>query len=132
MKKKRLYYIERTAAILAAIIFLQTLYFKFTAHPDSVHIFTVLGGEPYTRIGSGIVELIIAILLLFSRTSFYGALLGIAITLGAIGGHIFKLGIVVNNDSGTLFTLAITCFLCCILVFFIKREQLKRIIPKIF
>tara|TARA_R110002051_G_scaffold161361_2_gene232967 strand:+ start:1999 stop:2397 length:399 start_codon:yes stop_codon:yes gene_type:complete len=132
MKKKSLYYLERTAAILAAIIFLQTLYFKFTAHPDSVHIFTVLGGEPYTRIGSGVLELIIAILLLFSRTSFYGALLGMFILLGAIGGHIFKLEIVVNNDGGVLFILAITCFLCCTTVFVIKRALLKRMISRIF
>ena len=49
--------ISWTLRILIAIIFLQTLYFKFTAHPDSVHIFSELGIEPYGRIGVGIFEL---------------------------------------------------------------------------
>ena len=51
--KNSTYYIERGTAIIAAIVLLQTLYFKFTAHPDSVYIFTTLGIEPYGRIGSG-------------------------------------------------------------------------------
>jgi hypothetical protein len=31
--------------VLAAIILLQTLYFKFTGHPESVELFTKLGVE---------------------------------------------------------------------------------------
>ncbi len=125
MSKKTLYYLERTAAIIAAIIFLQTLYYKFTAHPDSVHIFTVIGGEPYTRIGSGILELIISGLLLYRGTSLYGAILGLVVTIGAIALHILKLGISVNGDGGLLFALAITAFLCCTTVVILKRGYLK-------
>jgi hypothetical protein len=59
--------------ILAAIIMLQTLYFKFTAHPQSVKLFTELGMEPWGRIGVGTFELIASILLLIPRTTYIGA-----------------------------------------------------------
>ena len=130
MNNKTTFYLERAAAILAALIFLQTLYFKFTAHPDSVYIFTKIGGEPGLRIASGIVELIIGLLLLYTRTSHIGALLGLGLMLGAIGQHLFVLGINVNNDGGVLFTLAIITFLCCALVLILKRNQLKSIFRK--
>ena len=60
--------IERITSVVAAVILLQTLYFKFTGAPESVFIFTELGVEPYGRIGTGILELVIAILLLRPRT----------------------------------------------------------------
>ena len=118
-----MFYLERTAAIIAALIFLQTLYFKFTAHPDSVHIFTEIGGEPYVRIGSGIAELCIALLLLYPRTTFYGAILGFLLMVGAIAQHLFVLGIVVNDDGGTLFALAIITLLCCGLILLLNRKR---------
>ena len=55
--------------IVAAAILAQTLFFKFTAAPESVHIFSTLGLEPWGRIGSGVAELIAAILLLAPRTA---------------------------------------------------------------
>ena len=44
--------------IVIAVILLQTLRYKFLAHPDSVYIFSTLGLEPYGRIGIGVMELI--------------------------------------------------------------------------
>lgn len=123
MNKKR-YYIERVAAIITAVILLQTLFFKFTGHPDSVYIFSSIGIEPYGRIGLGIVELIVAGLLLFFKTSLWGGILGTGIAMGAIISHLFILGIVVNNDGGMLFSLAIISFLCSAVVVFLKKEQL--------
>ena len=128
MRTKKLFYVERLAAFIAAIILLQTLYFKFTAHPDSVYIFTKIGGEPYLRVGSGIVELIISLLLIYRKTSLLGALLGIGVMLGAIGQHVFVLGIVVNNDGGALFALALTTLFCCSLIVWLKRKNLPRLI----
>ena len=112
--KNSTYYIERGTAIVAAIILLQTLFFKFTAHPDSVYIFTTLGIEPYGRIGSGILELITGALLLSRRTSLYGAILGLGIISGAILSHLLVLGINVNNDGGKLFFLAVLVFVTCL------------------
>ena len=57
--------ISMVLRIAVAVIFIQTLYFKFTAHPDSVYIFSKLGVEPYGRIGLGIAELIAAVLILW-------------------------------------------------------------------
>ena len=112
--KNSTYYIERGTAIVAAIVLLQTLFFKFTAHPDSVYIFTTLGIEPYGRIGSGILELITGILLLSRRTSLYGAILGLGIISGAILSHLLVLSINVQHDGGKLFFLAVLVFATCL------------------
>jgi putative oxidoreductase len=111
-------------ALIAAAIMLQTLYFKFTAHPDSVYIFTQLGMEPYGRIGIGVMELITSILLLIPRTRPYAAVLGVGIISGALFFHITKLGINVNNDGGKLFGLALATFICCALLIWVERKKL--------
>jgi uncharacterized membrane protein YphA (DoxX/SURF4 family) len=114
--------------LTAAIILLQTLYFKFTGAEESVYIFSTLGMEPYGRIGSGIVELIAAILILIPRTTLLGALLGTGVMLGAIFTHLFVLGIDVQNDGGELFNLAIITFLCCIALIYWNRNKIKTVL----
>jgi uncharacterized membrane protein YphA (DoxX/SURF4 family) len=111
------------ARIVAAVILLQTLYFKFTAAAESVYIFSTLGIEPYGRIGSGIVELIAAILILIPKTTLLGALIGLGVISGAILSHLFVLGIEVQNDGGTLFILAIITFLCCAFLVFQHKNK---------
>ncbi|MDF0705921.1 DoxX family protein [Flagellimonas okinawensis] len=110
--------------IVPAVILLQTLFFKFTAAPESVYIFEKLGLEPWGRIGLGILELIIALLILVPKTTWLGALLGIGVMGGAIFSHIFKLGIVVQNDGGMLFILALITFFCCIALVWKKRNSI--------
>lgn len=116
--------LSNVLAVVAAIILLQTLYFKFTAHPDSVFIFTQLGLEPYGRIGIGVAELITAFLLVWPRTRAFGAVIGLGVISGALFFHITKLGINVNDDGGKLFGLALATFVCCLGVVFIERKQL--------
>src|SRR6516225_12281570 len=87
----------------AAVILLQTLFFKFTAAPESVYIFTKVGLEPWGRIASGVAELIAAILILIPATTWLGAGLALAVMAGAIFSHLTLLGIVVMNDGGLLF-----------------------------
>ena len=109
-----------------ALIFIETLFFKFSAHPDSVAIFTKLGAEPFGRIGSGIVELIAAGLLLYPKTTYYGAVLGLITMFGAIASHIFILGIIVNDDEGLLFSSAILiAIFCIILIFKFRKTKIK-------
>jgi hypothetical protein len=108
---------------IAAIILLQTLYFKFTAQPESIYIFTKLGLEPYGRIGSGIFELITGILLLIPKTRTLGSILGLGVISGAILSHLFVLGIDVQNDGGTLFFLAVTVFVCCLFILIMKKDE---------
>jgi uncharacterized membrane protein YphA (DoxX/SURF4 family) len=114
--------------LTAAIILLQTLYFKFTGAEESVYIFSTLGMEPYGRIGSGIVELIAAILILIPRTTLLGALMGAGVMLGAIFSHLFVLGIEVKNDGGELFILAIIVFLCCIALIYWNKSKIKTVL----
>lgn len=122
---------ERIMSLVAAAILLQTLYFKFSAHPDSVFIFSQLGLEPYGRIGLGIIELITGILLMFRRTALFGAILGLGIISGAIFSHLFILGIEVQNDGGKLFLLALVVFLACGLSLFFQKKELKVLFTKI-
>ena len=101
------HYVERVSSVIAALILLQTLFFKFTAAPESVYIFSELGMEPYGRIGTGILELIVAGLLLVKRTSLIGGFLGLGIISGAILSHLFGLGLEVQDDGGLLFGMAV-------------------------
>ena len=117
-------YLERISAIVAAVILLQTLYFKFTGASESVYIFNQLGIEPYGRIGTGVLELIISILLLIKRTSLIGAILGIGVISGAILSHLFILGIEVQGDGGLLFGLAIIVFALLLLTVILQKEKL--------
>lgn len=110
--------------IIPAIILLQTLYFKFTAAPESVYIFETVGMEPHGRIGSGIVELIASILLLIPRTSWLGALLALGTISGAIFFHLTKLGIEVQGDGGTLFILALVVFITSLINVLLSRKQI--------
>src|SRR6266487_5395613 len=100
--------------ILAAVIMLQTLYFKFSGSEESVYIFSALGMEPWGRIGIGVLELIASGLILFPRTTAVGAVLGIGLMSGAIFFHLSKLGVVVMNDGGQLFIYAMLVFVSCI------------------
>lgn len=117
--------------LTTAIILLQTLYFKFTGAPESVYIFSTLGLEPEGRIGSGIAELIAAILILIPSTVVYGAALSLAIISGAIVSHLTKLGIALTlvDDHGELFALAVMVFLASLGTLLMHREELPAWVP---
>lgn len=123
MKKSTLI-VFRIAQFLAALILLQTLFFKFSAAPESVYIFSTLGLEPYGRIGIGVAELITACLLIYTPTAWLGAILGMGLMGGAIFSHLTRLGIEVQGDGGYLFFLGVLVFICCFLVGFIKRKDI--------
>ncbi len=124
--------------IVAAIVLVQTLFFKFTAAPESVYIFTKLGTFIHTyvpfasvgavevsaRIGSGIMELIAAVLLLTPRVVWAGAFLAMVATGGAIASHLTFLGIEVQGDKGLLFFLAVGVFVASAVALFLHRGQI--------
>jgi hypothetical protein len=109
--------------VLSAGILLQTLFFKFTGAAESKFIFETLGAEPWGRIGSGVAELVVAVLLLTPRTIVFGAAGAVGVITGAIGAHFTKLGIVVQNDGGLLFGLACTVFVCGLAILAIRRDE---------
>ena len=117
--------------IIVALILIQTLRFKFTAHPDSVYIFTKVGLEPFGRIGIGVLELISAILILMPRTIWAGAVLTIGILGGAIMMHLTQLGIEINNDGGTLFYIALGTFIVSAIILFDQRKSIPIIGAKL-
>ena len=104
--------IDWIVRLVATVVLLQTLFFKFSAAPESVYIFTTLGAEPWGRIGSGIAELIVSGLLLWTGTAGFGGVLAMGLMAGAIGSHLTRLGIEVQGDGGLLFALACLVFLC--------------------
>ena len=110
--------------LLVAVILLQTLHFKFTGAPESIYIFQTVGMEPWGRIGSGIVELLAAILLFIPRATWLGAILALGSMAGAIFFHLTKLGIEVMEDGGLLFILACIVFISCLLILWMERKTL--------
>ena len=116
--------------IVVAVIFFQVLFFKFTGAEDSKDIFTTLMGaesEAFGRIGSGIAELIAAIFILVPRTVSIGSLFSLGVISGAIISHLTKLGIVVKDDGGGLFVLAVVVFVLSGVVLFLHRHELPLI-----
>jgi uncharacterized membrane protein YphA (DoxX/SURF4 family) len=108
--------------VVAALIMLQTLYFKFSGAEESVYIFSALGMEPWGRIGSGVLELIASILILYPRTTAIGALLGAGLMSGAVFFHLTKLGIAVRGDGGQLFIYAMLVLISCLILLLINRR----------
>ncbi|MES2732564.1 MAG: DoxX family membrane protein [Bacteroidota bacterium] len=126
---KTLIFISWGCRIIAALIMIQTLFFKFTGAKESIYIFSTLGIEPWGRYGSGMVELVAAILLLTPSLTWLGALLGLGTMSGALLSHLTVLGISVPNSDGTydggyLFGLALAVWVSCAVVLFIHRKEI--------
>jgi hypothetical protein len=117
---------------VTAVILLQTLYFKFSAAPESVYIFSTLGLEPWGRIGTGVLELIASVLLVTPRTVSAGALLSLGVISGALIGHLTRLGITMPavGDHGELFTLAVIVFVCSASILVLHRSEIPFLTPR--
>lgn len=109
---------------IVSIIFIQTLFFKFTASPESVYIFSKLGVEPYGRIGAGIVELISVILLFAPGLGWIGASLAFGTMAGAVISHLFILGIEIQGDGGLLFYLGLISAAFALVLLILEKEVL--------
>jgi uncharacterized membrane protein YphA (DoxX/SURF4 family) len=113
--------------VIASVILLQTLFFKFTAAPESVYIFTKVGAEPWGRIGSGVVELIAAVLMLTPRFTWLGSALALGVMAGAILSHLTILGIEVQGDKGLLFVMALIVFVSSAINLVLHRNTIPLI-----
>jgi len=109
--------------ILAAAILLPVGYQKLIGDEMSVMLFDTLGMEPHGRIIIGVVE-IIAALLLLSPLAATGALLVVAVMLGAIIAHVTVLGVEVGGDGGRLLAMLATVFVSGTPVLVALRHQL--------
>lgn len=118
------------AKLVATVIMLQTLYFKFTGAEESVYIFSKVGIEPWGRILTGVSELIASALILLPMTTIFGALMAIGIMSGAIVVHLFILGIEVKGDHGQLFTYALLVTFSSIIILFIKKNEIIALLKR--
>lgn len=110
--------------ISAAAILAQTLFFKFSGAGESKRIFSALGAEPWGRITIGAAELAAVVLLMAPRTVLPGALLALGLMTGAISAHLTRLGIIVGDDGGLLFTLAVLVLLCSAGILVLRRREI--------
>lgn len=109
---------------------LQTLFFKFTASSESVYIFTMVGMEPWGRIGVGVMELGASILILISTTAWIGAAVALGLMGGAIIMHLTILGIIVQSDGGQLFIYAVIVTICSLYVIWYDSERIRAVLRK--
>jgi uncharacterized membrane protein YphA (DoxX/SURF4 family) len=116
--------------LVAAYLMLQTLFFKFSASEESVYIFSTLGMEPWGRIGTGVMELIAAVLILIPRTTVFGALLAMGLMAGALFFHLSKLGIEVKGDGGLLFAYALIIFISSLILAWMNKNQVLQLVFK--
>ena len=146
-------YVPHGMTVFIAIIFLDSLRYKFTNHPNTQEIFGRLnewsaswGADGlfaqsglFSQYVIGTAELVASLILLstmvFKKFRFLqplGALLGLAIMTGAISFHLFTpLGIDPNNDGGGLFMAACTVWVFCAALLFIRRAELKDVIGRL-
>jgi len=132
-------------AAFCSLIFLDSLRYKFTNHPNTQEIFGRLdewaaslgAGGLFAQTGLfsqyviGAAELVASALLLigflqpFRRLQGFGALLGLAIMTGAISFHLFTpLGVDPNDDGGGLFVAACMVWLSCACLVLFRRKEL--------
>jgi|GEM_PF-630862 len=118
--------IDMILASIVAIIFLQTLFFKFSGASESIFIFKTLGVEPWGRYFSGLVELVCAILLLKNKTRVWGFLFSFLTMSGAVLSHFFILGLEIQGDGGLLFAMAMGCLIFSLIG---VVRQFKNLLP---
>lgn len=129
--------------LFSAAIFVDSLRYKFTNHPNTQEIFGRLSewitslGLPDLFAQSGIfsqyvigtAELIASLLLLvgllprFVKFGALGNLIALGVMTGAVSFHLFTpLGIDPNNDGGGLFAAAVAVWASQIIMLFLRRE----------
>ncbi len=111
-----------TCSLVAAGIMIETLFFKFTAAPESVYIFKRMGTEPWMRWVQGVWELLASIGLLWPRLRWAGGILTTGAMAAAILSHVTWLGFSVQGDHGLLFGMAVVTFTCGVTVMLLHRD----------
>jgi len=119
--------------LIAVVIMLQTLFFKFSGAQQSIDLFTTIAGEneAYLRVGTGVLELIASFLLFVPKKTWLGALLTIGLMGGALLSHFSILGIAHNNDGGRLFTGAAITFLAGVILLILYKKEIPFMRPKL-
>jgi len=117
-------------ALLAVRLFVSVnllyaaIFLKFAGVPGSVTLFTQMSqavhgliSQPVFRLGSGVFETVVAVLLLIPKTARLGAGLTVMWMTGVILSHIFVLGF------GWFFVLALMVMLLAVIYLLLTRRQ---------
>jgi len=116
-------------SLVAAVVMIETLFFKFTAAPESVYIFKRMGTEPWMRCVQGIWELLASICLLWPRLKWAGGILTTGAMTAAILSHVTWLGYSVQGDHGLLFGMAWVTLACGATVMWMYRHHIPGYMP---
>ena len=108
--------------IIAAGLFLSAVFAKFTSNPAVMSLFDALDLGKSGAIFIGILELISALLLLTSRYSALGGLLGGGIMTGASIAHLTVLG--VTGDAFVGYMMSVTILISCAITVILRRHHL--------
>ncbi|MGB3455697.1 MAG: hypothetical protein WBG08_03550 [Litorimonas sp.] len=132
-------------SLFSAAIFLDSLRFKFTDHPNTQTIFgklddwaTGFGADGvfdktgiFSQYVIGSAELVASVLLIlglfaaFRKFGVLGNLIALGVMTGAVSFHLFTpLGIDPNNDGGLLFVMAVLVWLSQVVMLVLRRETL--------
>lgn len=132
-------------SVFAALVFIDSLRYKFTDHPKTQEIFGRLDGWAaslgapglfghtglFSQYVIGTAELAASALLLIGlaprlvRLNAIGALIAVCVMSGAVSFHLFTpLGIDPNNDGGGLFAAACAILGTSLVMLFIRRHDL--------
>jgi uncharacterized membrane protein YphA (DoxX/SURF4 family) len=110
--------------LLIALNFLPAIFYKFAGVPLSVALFTAMSNalhglvsQPVFRLGSGVVETVLVLLLLIPGTARLGATLIAVWMVAAILSHVFVLG------YGLFFVSALATFFLSCLYLFLTRTR---------
>ena len=125
--------VTRLLSAYIAVVFVQSLFYKFTGSDESIFIFSTLRDwsgidlfEPTGRWIIGTCELIASILLFVPGFTIIGAAMAIGIMTGAISFHLFTpLGVEIMGDGGELFTLACGVWLSGWAILWLQRDQVR-------
>ncbi len=99
-------------------------FMKVSGAADSRALFEALGAEPWGRYLVGLTELLAAGLMLRAATAARGGLLAMGLMVGAMGTHLFKIGVNYNGDGGSLFMMAVLVFVAGLTVVALRRNDL--------
>ncbi len=151
-KDKIMYYLPWALAVFIAVVFVQSLFFKFSNSFETQHIFGTIGDwmagigflefaaagfAAYGGYTVGTVELIAAILLLMRKTQVIGAAVAFAVISGAIFFHLFTplgVSVIINEagerDGGQLFAMAVLVWLFSLVIAWLRREDIPGLLGK--
>ncbi len=150
--KKILSFAPHVIALFITAVFVDSLRFKFSNHPNTETIFGILNewagtfgaGGLFAHDGLfsayviGSVELVASVLLVVGivqatrALQAWGALLALGVMTGALFFHLFTpLGIDPNNDGGGLFVVAVLVWFGSLILLYVRKGYILRVFKKV-